>query len=430
LQDLPTNAAVLPPRREGAGPVYTLLQNDTLGLPPETAVAIPAEDYKPKLGVDYAGQPVIGVGKDPFGTYAVGGISMVFSDMLGNHTLYTGAQVTNRFDEFGATAAYINRTHRWNWGASIDQTPYVWRSYTAGVGVSQGVPVYVENESRFLQIDRSVGGLISYPFSRALRVDFSGGGRNIAYKQDVRSRTYDFNSGQQIAEDTTELPSPDDLLFGEGSAALVFDTSIMGATSPIRGSRYRLELGQSAGNITFTNLTADVRTYLMPVKPYTFAFRGLYYARYGNEAEDFRLPTLYLGYPGLVRGYAQGSFETGECGLQPDGSCPTFDRLLGSRVAIFNAELRFPLWGALTGGRGSFYGPLPVEMAVFADSGVAWGQSTSVLYGGNQKEPVSSVGLAWRVNLMGFAVAEIDWVRPLDRPGRGWLWQFNLIPGF
>jgi hypothetical protein len=69
-------------------------------------------------------------------------------------------------------------------------------------------------------------------------------------------------------------------------------------------------------------------------------------------------------------------------------------------------------------------------MAVFADSGVAWGQSTSVLYGGNQKEPVSSVGLAWRVNLMGFAVAEIDWVRPLDRPGRGWLWQFNLIPGF
>ena len=132
---------------------------------------------------------------------------------------------------------------RWNWGASVDQTPYVWRSYTAGVAVSQGVPVYVENESRYLQIDRSVGGLISYPFSRAMRVDFSGGGRNIGYKQDIKSRTYDFNSGQQIAEDTTELPSPDDLLFAEGSAALVFDTSIMGATSPIRGSRYRLELG-------------------------------------------------------------------------------------------------------------------------------------------------------------------------------------------
>jgi hypothetical protein len=406
-----------------------MLQNDTLGLPPETAVAaLPAEEYKPKLTLDFAGQPTIGVGRDPFGTYAVGGVSFVFSDMLGNHTLYTAAQVSNRFDEFGATAAYVNRKHRWNWGASIDQTPYVWRSYQAGVGVTQGVPVYIEDEFRTLQIDRSISGLISYPFSRAMRVDFSGGGRNIAFKQDITSRTFDLDTGQQVAEDKTEVPSPDDLILGEGSAALVFDTSIMGATSPIRGSRYRLELGQTAGTITFTNLTADFRTYLMPVRPFTLAFRGLYYARYGNDAEDLRLPTLYLGYPGLVRGYASGSFQTGECGLQPDGSCPTFDRLLGSRVAIGNAELRFPLWGALGGS--NFYGPLPIEMAVFADTGVAWGQSTSVLYGGNKKEPVSSVGVAMRANLMGFAVAEIDYVRPLDRPGRGWLWRFNLIPGF
>ena len=43
---------------------------------------------------------------------------------------------------------------------------------------------------------------------------------------------------------------------------------------------------------------------------------------------------------------------------------------------------------------------------------------------------MSSVGVAMRANLFGFAVAEIDYVRPLDRPGRGWLWQFNLMPGF
>ena len=34
------------------------------------------------------------------------------------------------------------------------------------------------------------------------------------------------------------------------------------------------------------------------------------------------------------------------------------------------------------------------------------------------------------VDLLGFAIAEIDYVRPLDRPGRGWLWQFSLRPGF
>ena len=35
-----------------------------------------------------------------------------------------------------------------------------------------------------------------------------------------------------------------------------------------------------------------------------------------------------------------------------------------------------------------------------------------------------------RVRLFGFAVAEINYVQPLDRRGRGWLWQFNFSPGF
>jgi Tol biopolymer transport system component len=428
VQDLPINAAVLPPRKEGAGPVFAALENETLGLPPESAAAVPAEEYKPKLGLDFAGQPTIGVGRDPFGTYAAGGVSFVFSDMLGNHTLYTGAQVTSRFDEFGGTATYINRTHRWNWGVSLDQTPYVYRTFGAGISVVQGVPVYVEEEFRILQIDRSLSGLISYPFSRSLRVDFSGGGRQIGFKQDQTTRLFDYNSGQQLSQDRTTISDEPMLNLGEASGALVFDTAINGITSPIRGSRYRLEAAQTSGSLTFTGLTADFRTYLMPVRPFTFAFRGLYYGRHGSDAEDQRLPTLYLGYPGLVRGYDSGSFESTECGITTDGSCPAFDRLLGSRVAIFNAEIRFPLWGALGGS--NFYGPLPIEMAVFADSGVAWGQNNSVFFGGSNKEPVTSVGAAMRVNLFGFAVGEIDFVRPLDRPGRGWLWQFNLMPGF
>jgi hypothetical protein len=30
----------------------------------------------------------------------------------------------------------------------------------------------------------------------------------------------------------------------------------------------------------------------------------------------------------------------------------------------------------------------------------------------------------------GYAVVEIDYVRPLDRPQKGWFWQFSLRPGF
>ena len=111
-----------------------------------------------------------------------------------------------------------------------------------------------------------------------------------------------------------------------------------------------------------------------------------------------------------------------------NGSCPAFDRLIGSRVGVANAEVRFPLWGIFK--RDEFYGPLPVELAVFADGGVAWGSNTQRFVRGADSKPIGSVGGAARINVFGFAVAEIDYVRPLNRPGRGWLWQFNLIPGF
>jgi Tol biopolymer transport system component len=433
-QPLPQNAAVLPPRRSGAGPVYTALENEALGLPPAAVAEAEAEEYKPKLGLDFAGQPTVGVGVDPFGTYAAGGVSFVFSDMLGNHTLGVGAQVTSRFDEFGGTVMYMNQKHRWNWGVALDQTPYVARGFDAAIDVINGQPIYIENEYRLLQIDRSLSGMIAYPFSRAHRVEFGGGFRQIGFKQDVTQRIYDYNSGQQLAEDREEISDEPMLNLAEASAALVWDTSISGVTSPIRGSRYRLEFSQSAGDLTYSGALADFRNYWMFKRPFTFAVRGMYYGRFGSDAEDMRLPALFIGYPGLVRGYDSGSFEPSECEITASSSCAVFDRLIGSRVAVANAELRFPLWGAFGGD--NFYGPLPVEMAFFADAGKTWGQGTvlgitnSTVLGEGAKDAVSSVGVALRANLFGFAVAEIDYVRPLQRPGRGWLWQFNLRPGF
>jgi Tol biopolymer transport system component len=423
--DLPLNAGVLPPRRTGEGPIFAALNDPVAGLPP--AQVAPLSPYKPKLGLDYAGQPTIGIGADPFGTYASGGVSFLFSDTLGNHVVATSAQVTSRFDEFGGSAFYLNRTHRWNWGVGVDSTPYVSRGYETGFGQSDGQTVYVEREYRILQADRGASGMLAYPFNSAQRFEVSGGGRRISLSQDVTERVFTL-SGQQISDEETELAPLSALNLVEASGALVYDTSISGITSPIRGSRYRLELSQTGGSVNFTGVLADYRTYWMPLRPYTFALRGLYYGRYGSGAYDERLPALYLGYPGLVRGYEPGSFEAGECGAQLNGSCPAFDRLSGSRMAIANAELRFPLWGGFGGS--DFYGPIPVELAVFSDAGIAWGRSSSSFLTRSDNEPVVSVGAAARVNLFGFAVAEINYVKPLDRPGRGWLWQFNFRPGF
>jgi Tol biopolymer transport system component len=419
--DLPRNAAVLPPRRDAGGLVTEALQDATWGLP-GTEVPV-GEPYKPKWSLDFAGQPSFGVGVGPFGTYAAGGVSFLFSDMLGNHVIGTSAQVTSRFDEFGGSIFYLNRTHRWNWGASLDQTPYVSRGFQSGFRGN----TYVEQEYRYLQRDQSGTGFLSYPFSRSWRVETSGGYRRIGQSYDLTERTYT-GSGQQLTEDKIPLATFPTLNLGEGSTALVYDTSIFGATSPIRGSRYRMEFSQSAGSLTYSGVLTDLRTYLMPVKPYTIALRGMYYGRLGPDAENEMLPALYLGYPGLVRGYDQYSFEASECVGVVAGSCPAYDRLIGSRVAVANAEVRFPIWGAFGGNQ--FYGPLPVEGAFFTDAGVAWGQSlrAGTLPGDNR--PVVSVGAAIRVNVLNFAVAEIDFVRPLDRPTRGWMWQFQFRPGF
>ena len=418
---LPRNAGVLPPRTSAEGNVATILRNETISLPPPTAQP-EEEEYKPKLGLDFAGQPTIGVGADPFGAYASGGVSFLFSDILGNHTLATSAQVTSRFDEFGGGVMYLNRTNRWNWGVALSQTPYVSRGYATAVSGN----AYLEQEYRLLQTDRSLQGILSYPFSRAQRIEVSAGARQIGLKQDVTLRTYSLATGQLVDEQRETLQEFENLNLGEASAALVYDTSIFGAASPIRGTRYRFEASQSLGSLRYTGLLADARQYVMPVRPFTFAGRAMFYGRFGADGEDFRLPTMFLGYSGLVRGYDPGSFEAGECGIAADGSCPAFDRLIGSRLGILNAEVRFPLLGLF--GAQNFYGPLPIEMALFGDAGIAWGETNSPFAGGSQ-EWARSVGLAARMNLFGFAIGEVAYVKPLDRQ-RGWLWQFSLRPGF
>jgi len=178
----------------------------------------------------------------------------------------------------------------------------------------------------------------------------------------------------------------------------------------------------------------------MPANFYTIAVRGIHYGRYGSGAEDQRLFPLFLGYPNLVRGYDVYTFDPSECPANTS-SCPAFDRLLGSRVFVGNVEFRFPLLRPF-GASQRMYGPVPVEVAFFADAGVAWNNlsqpsiATSLLGISQQPHPfnlrdgVSSAGVTFRVNLLGFAVGEFDFSKPFQRPGQGWIFQFNLSPGW
>jgi Tol biopolymer transport system component len=408
------------------GEVVRLLENATMGLPPPTE--FPAEDYDSKLKLDYVGQPYVVAGADRFGTFVGGGVSFVMSDMLGDRTLGAVVQIQGEFDTFGGQLAYVNRRSRFNWGLVAEQIPYITGRFSQSLDTIGSEPVVRQRIERFNQIHRQAGGMIAYPLSRSQRLEFGGGLRQVSFNRRIDEQVFSLATGRFVSEERRELPAPDSLVLAETSAALVFDTSIFGATSPILGRRYRLELSPTFGDLPYTSLLVDFRQYVMPFKPVTVAARVLHYGRYGSAAEDIRLTPLYLGYPHLVRGYDFNSFRARECVATAQSSCPAFDRLIGSRLLIANAEVRFPLLGLFK--REFVYGPVPLEGVIFGDAGVAWTRDDNPSFADGPRDFVRSVGAGVRVNAFGFAIVEFDAVRPLDRPGRGWMFAFNFSPGF
>ncbi len=429
-REVPTlerDAAALPPSNRPTGEVAQLLSEPGTGLPAPTQY--PEEPYRATLSVDQVGQPTVGVGADRFGTYAAGGLSVMWSDILGNHTVGTTVQLTSRVQEIGGVVAYINRKSRWNWGLVGEQSPYVTGGFAQGVTTSNGQTVGIQETQRITQINSAVSGIVQYPLSRAQRLEFGVGARRIGFDQDIETSLFSLTTGAELDRSTRELPRPDAVNLGEATTALVFDSSVMGPTSPILGRRYRFEYSQSAGDLLYGGVLADYRRYFMPARPFTFAVRGLHFGRYGRDGEDSRLTPMYLGYPGLVRGYDVSSFDPTECVVTGAAACDAFDQLVGSRMAVASAELRVPLFGLFN--RRLNYGPVPIGLAVFGDAGKAWtsGDARSQFGNGN-RDWVRSAGVALRVNALGYAIVELDYVRPFDRPGRGWLWQFSLTPGF
>jgi Tol biopolymer transport system component len=429
----PMAAAMLPPVDRRTNDLPALLTNAVMGLPVVQEYEI--TDYKGGLRLEAIGQPFIGVGADRFGAAIGGGLSLSFRDMLGNHTLTTAFQVeagvggNYSFKNTAAQAYYLNQSNRWNWGIVGGQVPYISGGIRRSLGQVGSELAVVDETILFRQTDRSAAGIVAYPFDRSRRLEFQSGISQISFDQVVQTEVFSARTGQLLFRDSQETRLANPLSLATSSAAFVHDTSNFGATSPVAGARYRFEVAPTLGTINYTSLLSDYRRYFMPVSFYTIATRVLHYGRYGSGGQDQRLFPLFIGYPSLVRGYDMGSFSVNECVPRGASDCPAFDRLLGSRVLVGNVEFRFPLLRPF-GASGGMYGPLPIEVAFFADGGVAWDRGQKPDFFGGSREAVSSAGVAFRANLLGFAVGEFALSRPFQRPGKGWLFQFNLSPGF
>jgi len=429
----PARAAALPPV-EPVEParVPRYLADAVTGLAPEDYVWEPT-DYDGGLQLDFITQPQVGVAVDRFGTQLGGGIAAFFSDMLGDKQLAVATSLNGRLEDFAVQSVYMDRGSRWNWGVQAARIPFTTIGSTAGTDQRNGQTLRTVDLIEFRTILNSVGVRTDYPFSTTLRVEGDLTYTRWSFDYDA-IRTYIGPTGRPVDRDRVSLDAPDGFNIVSSSVALVQDNSFFGFTSPVRGSRARFEVEGNTGDLEYATLLGDVRKYFF-WNPVTLALQGYHFGRYGGDSEDDRLNNLFLGFEPFVRGYAFRSFNGNECTEDPNnpGSCPEFDRLLGSKMAVGKIEFRVPLIG------NDQFGLLPIpflptELALFTDAGMAWteDESPSLKFekSSTERVPVFSSGVSMRFNFFGALVMEVYGAHPFQRPTRDWIWGFNILPGF
>ena len=420
------SASILPPYKDAdEGIVGSYLSDATLGLPDNPQYDI--KEYNSKLKLDYIAPPTIGVSiGGPFGGGLGGSIGFYFSDMLGNHNLTVSALANGTFKDIGGQVTYLNQKNRLNYGFYGAHIPIIY-GYGSSFGSIEGQTVINQVFQR-LYIDQ-MGSYAAYPLSTTRRIEASAGFVRYGFDSDVQ--TYTLGGSRVRGGETFNVADPDPLYLGQVAAAFVKDNSNFGFTSPVSGSRQRLQLGTSFGTEQFVTLSLDARRYFF-AKPFTFAVRGLHIGNYGASEEDV-FSREYLGspfYQGFVRGYNLNNFELGECST---ADCPEADRLSGTRIAMASAEVRFPLFGNESLGLINF-SYLPTEIALFTDVGLAWteNESPDLVFDRNSVErvPLVSAGVSSRFNLFGSLVFEVYYAYPFQRPVKGGHWGIQFLPGW
>ena len=425
LSEKPREASILPPYKDvDEGIVGSYLSDATLGLPDSPEYEV--KEYNSKLKLDYIAPPTIGVSiGGPFGGGLGGSVGFYFSDMLGNHNLTVSALANGTFKDIGGQVTYLNQKHRLNYGFYGAHIPIIY-GFGSSFGALDGQTVINQVFQR-LYIDQ-VGSYAAYPLSTTRRIEASAGFVRYGFDSDVQTYTL---SGSRVRGADFGVTDPDPLYLGQVSAAFVKDNSNFGFTSPVSGSRQRLQLGTSFGTEQFVTLSLDARRYFF-AKPFTFAIRGLHIGNYGASEEDV-FSREYLGspfYQGFVRGYNLNNFELGECST---ADCPEVDRLSGTRIAMASAEVRIPLFGNESLGLVNF-SYLPTEIALFTDVGLAWNsdESPDLVFDrdASGRVPLVSAGVSSRFNLFGSLVFEVYYAYPFQRPVKGGHWGIQFMPGW
>ncbi len=318
--------------------------------------------------------------------YGFQGLAQIsLSDLLGDHRIIIQTSMVIDLKNSDYAVGYYYLAKRTDLGLYL---------YHTARFLSYGVTPF----QSFLYRYRTIGGTFSasYPISRFKRID--------------GLLTGEFINRQNL--DYTLEPDEDKILFVP-SLSLVHDNTTFGYTSPVSGTRYNFTLMASPklgpDGIGFGSLLGDLRHYIKLGDDYTFVTRLTGGASFGPNPQRFFIGGVanwinydYENTSIPIENVQDFAFSTP--GLPLRGF--NYDKRSGSKYAITNIELRFPLLRYLV------FGALPVGFAnvqgvAFVDAGAAWSDELNL----TRKLPDGSTiaddlligtGLGARVNLLGF----------------------------
>ncbi len=412
--------------------VALLNANPDFALPDTTRF----RDYPYSVGFkpDYIAQPEVGYATgNQYGLSGFnGGTTIVLSDLLGNDQIALSASVYGQLRDASVFAAYANLSHRWQYTAGGYQQPiFLPQSGGTITPNKDGSQTFSTLYTRYVL--RNAFLTTQYPLNRFTRLEaglqFNSIGRSIiALSQDC------FFNGC-TAPQVNDVANAPAFNFLQPALAFVSDNTLFGLTAPIIGRRMRFSVSPAVGNLRWIEYLADYRRYDPVIfNTITIATRFLGSASIGRDELAF---PKYVGRPEYVRGYDKANFSGYECtGFIAGGASCATEQLVGSRVAVANAEIRFPIIRRFDLGSLPIGLP-PVEGLFFYDAGLAWskGQTVSLSKPSNydftlQRYPLRSYGVGLRVNLFNLAILKWDYAKPLDQPGRKANWTFSLGPSF
>lgn len=315
----------------------------------------------------------------------VGSTQIVFADFLGDRNVYVAADLySSALSETNALVIYNYLPKRYDWGAGAFHFKNYFSSRVTTLGEALGSP------RQFSEETFGVLGTVSYPFDKFRRVEAN-------FTQMFVNRTFFaqnifgdyFESGREYRSVTVP------------SLSLIGDNSLSTYYGPVNGARYNFTVSPAIHvfpkGLSYNTFTLDARRYWDLTHGYTFAARTLAGYSGGHDAQTFR-----VGGYSTLRGYSD------------------FD-LLGTRVAIVNAELRFPFIQQL-----GLVGPVPLGVfnmrgALFGDAGLVWNEDDrlrfSHLVDGSRRLDSPKVGF-------GVGIRSFVWIA-LVKADVGWNTDFH-----